>query len=154
MFNIIGQPRLFHTKFKFLVEIDYVQYAGFQECSELSAEFANIQHYEGGRLTPHKVPGRLSFADITLKRGASFDQDLFRWFEEVAIMSSGLGLVGTQYKRDLDIVQQDRDGTTLRRWSLSRAWPLKFVAGDWNNNSDEIVVESITLTFDHFELAA
>ena len=56
------------------------------------------------------------------------------------------------YKRNIDIVQQDRDGTTLRRWSLSRAWPVKFVAGDWDNESDENVIESVTLTFDFFEL--
>ncbi len=55
-------------------------------------------------------------------------------------------------KRNIDIVQQERDGTTLRRWSLSRAWPVKFVAGDWDNESDENVIESVTLTFDFFEL--
>jgi hypothetical protein len=49
-------------------------------------------------------------------------------------------------------VQQDRDGTTLRRWSLSRAWPVKCVAGEWDNESDENVIESVTLTFDFFEL--
>jgi hypothetical protein len=49
-------------------------------------------------------------------------------------------------------VQQDRDGTTLRRWSLSRTWPVKFVAGDWDNEADENVIESVTLTFDFFEL--
>ena len=48
--------------------------------------------------------------------------------------------------------QQDRDGTTLRRWSLSRAWPTKFVAGEWDNESDENVIESVTLTYDFFEL--
>ena len=48
--------------------------------------------------------------------------------------------------------QQDRDGTTLRRWSLSRAWPVKFVAGDWDNEADENVIESVTLTYDFFEL--
>ncbi|HBQ10302.1 MAG TPA: phage tail protein, partial [Myxococcales bacterium] len=41
---------------------------------------------------------------------------------------------------------------TLRRWSLSRAWPVKFVAGDWDNESDENVIESVTLTYDFFEL--
>ena len=56
------------------------------------------------------------------------------------------------YKRNLDVVQQDRDGTTLRRWSLSRAWPVKFVAGDWDNEADENVIESVTLTYDFFEL--
>ena len=89
---------------------------------------------------------------MTLERGATQDRDLFDWFQDVAITSSGLGLTDVNYKRNIDIVQQDRDGTTLRRWSLSRAWPVKFVAGDWDNESDENVIESVTLTFDFFEL--
>ena len=40
----------------------------------------------------------------------------------------------------------------LRRWSLSRAWPIKFVSGEWDNESDENVIESVTLTYDFFEL--
>jgi hypothetical protein len=35
---------------------------------------------------------------------------------------------------------------------LSRAWPTKFVAGEWDNESDEYVIESVTLTYDFFEL--
>ena len=62
------------------------------------------------------------------------------------------GLVANAAECNLDLVQQDRDGTTLRRWSLSRAWPTKFVAGEWDNESDENVIESVTLTFDFFEL--
>lgn len=46
----------------------------------------------------------------------------------------------------------ERDNTTLRRWSLYQAWPTKFVAGAWDNESDENVIESVTLTFDYFEL--
>jgi len=80
------------------------------------------------------------------------DRDLFDWVQDVAITSSGLGLVDPYYKRNLDIVQQDRDGTTLRRWSLSRAWPTKFVAGEWDNESDENVIEQVTLAYDFFEL--
>ena len=44
------------------------------------------------------------------------------------------------------------DETVLRRWTLTRAWPVKFVAGDWDNDADEIVIESVTLTFDFFQL--
>ena len=149
---IIGNPRSFHKKFKFIVEIDDVGHAGFQKCSELSVEVANVQYFEGGSLIPNKSPGRLTFADVTLERGATQDRDLFDWFQDVAITSSGLGLTDVNYKRNLDIVQQDRDGSTLRRWSLSRAWPVKFVAGDWDNEADENVIESVTLTFDFFEL--
>ena len=89
---------------------------------------------------------------MTLERGATQDHDLFDWFQDVAVTSSGLGLVDPFYKRNLDIVQIDRDSTTLRRWSIAQAWPTKFVAGEWDNDSDENVIESVTLTYDYFEL--
>ncbi len=66
--------------------------------------------------------------------------------------ASGLGLTDPDYKRELDVLQQDRDGKTLRRWSLYQAWPIKFVAGEWDNDSDENVMESVTLTYDYFEI--
>jgi len=46
----------------------------------------------------------------------------------VAITSSGLGLTDPYYKRNIDIVQQDHDGTTLRRRSLTGAWPVKLTS--------------------------
>ncbi len=150
--SIVGQPRSFHKKFKFLIEIDGVNHTGFNKCSELSVEIANVQYYEGGSLIPNKSPGRLTYPDITLERGATKDQDLFNWFQDVAITSSGLGLTDPNYKRNLTIVQQDRDGTTLRRWAISGAWPVKFVAGEWDNDSDENVIESVTLAYDFFEM--
>ena len=50
-------------------------------------------------------------------------------------------------KRNLDIVQQGRDGTTLRRLSPSRqclthVGTQGFVASDWDNKADETVIES------------
>ncbi len=149
---IIGNPRSFFKKFKFVIEADGVVHTGFQKASELSVEAAKVEYFEGGSLIPNKSPGRLTFSDVTLERGATRDRDLFNWFQDVALTASGLGLPDPGYKRNLDIVQQDRDGSTLRRWSLSGAWPVKFVAGEWDNESDENVIESVTLTFDYFEL--
>jgi phage tail-like protein len=149
---VIGNPRTFHKKFKFIVEIDGVVSAGFQKCSELSVEVANVQYYEGGSLIPNKSPGRLTFADVTLERGATSDKDLFDWLTQVADAAANAGLNEPAFKRNLDIVQQDRDGSTLRRWSLTGAWPVKFVAGDWDNEADENVIETVTLTYDFFEL--
>jgi phage tail-like protein len=80
------------------------------------------------------------------------DRDLFDWFQDVAITSSGLGLTDPNYKRNLDIVQLDRDGTTLRRWTLYRAWPIKFIAGEWDAEADENVIEKVMLTYDYFTL--
>lgn len=150
---VLGTPRTFHKKFKFIVEVDGFASAGFQKCSELSVEAANVQYFEGGSLIPNKSPGRLTFSDVTLERGATSDADMFNWFSDVVNTASGLGAVEPEFKRNLDIVQQDRDGSELRRWSLNNAWPTKFVAGDWDNEADENVIESVTLTFDFFDLA-
>jgi len=148
---VTGRPRSFYKKFKFIVEIDNVTYAGFTTCSELSGEVAKVEQWEGGSLIPDKSPGRLTFADVTLERGATDDQDMFLWFREVANAAANAGLVDPRYKRNMDIVQQDRDGSTLVRWRCKRAWPTKFVAGAWDNGADENVMESVTLTFDFFD---
>jgi phage tail-like protein len=149
---VIGAPRSFAKKYKFVVEIDGVASSGFQKCSELSVEVANIQYSEGGALIPNKSPGRLTFADVTLERGATLDHDLYDWFSQVADVAANAGLVDPLPKRNLDIVQQDRDGSTLRRWRVHGAWPVKFVAGEWDNDADENVIESVTLTYDYFQL--
>ena len=157
-----GQPRSFHDRFKFIVEIDGFQSAGFNKCSELSVEAAKIEYYEGGGLIPHKSPGRLSYSDVTLERGATIEQDMYDWFAQVGNAGfqgtaaigagSGRGEKDNGYKRQVDIVQLDRDGTTRRRWRLYNAWPQKFTAGEWDNDSDEKVIEMVTLNYDYFEL--
>lgn len=148
---ITGKPRSFYKKFKFIVEIDGLNYAGFQTCSELSVEVAKVEQWEGGKLIPDKSPGRLTFSDITLERGATDDKDLFDWMKLTADAAANAGLVDFRYKKNADIVQQDRDGGTLVRWRCKNAWMTKFIAGDWDNGADDNVVESATLTYDYFE---
>ena len=94
---ILGVPQTFFKRWKFIVEIDQFTSAGFQKCSELSVEVANIEYHEGGSPIPNKSPGRLKFSDVTLERGATKDQDLFDWFSEVADAASNAGLVEPQF---------------------------------------------------------
>jgi phage tail-like protein len=149
---VIGQERTFHTKFKFVIEIDGLVSAAFQKCSELSIEVAKIEHWEGGVITPDKQPGRLTFADITLERGATIDRDFFDWMLDVANAARQGGLITPDFKRNGEIVQLDRDGATMRRWRFVRAWPMKYIAGDWDNGADENVIEKVTLAYDRFDL--
>lgn len=150
---IAGAPRIFHAKFRFVVEIGGVAYAGFNKCSELTAEAAEIQQWEGGATIPAKSPGRITYADITLERGATRDRALFDWFGDVQAAGTNAGLVEPDYKRDLDIVQQERDASTILRWRVFAAWVKKVKVGDWDNSADENVMESVTLAFDYFDLA-
>ena len=149
---ITGSERKFHTKFKFRVELDEFTYAGFKSCSEIAAEVAVIEHSEGGVLAADKSPGRVTFPNVTLARGATQDKEMYQWFLQVANAAANTGDVDPSYKRTLDVVQLDRDDTVLRRWRLFSAFPSKFSAGDWDNDADENVVEQLDLAYHHFEL--
>jgi len=150
--TVIGNPRSFHKKFKFIAEIDGLGSAAFQTATELSVEAAKVEHFEGGSLIPDKSPGRLTFTDVTLSRGATQDRDLYNWFVQVANAAQNAGLIDPLYKRLCDIIQLDRDNSVLRQWRLFNSWPQKFNAGDWDNNADEVVIEQVVLTYDYFEL--
>lgn len=151
--GVIGKPRSYHKKFKFVFEMDEINSARFQKCSELKAEIAVIEQYEGGDILPEKEAGRMKVSDITLERGATGDLDLWNWFDQTASMISETGLVDPEYKRDGDLVQLDRDGTERRRWSCKQAFMKSFSAGSWDNDADENVIETCELAMHHFELA-
>lgn len=149
-----GQDRKLHDKFKFVVQSIRFGVASFQKMSELSAEAASIDYYEGGAIIPIKEPGRLTFADVTLERGSSQDYEMHNWFVLMADASIGVGGAGAispEFKYDdVAIVQRDRDNSRLRQWNLIGSFPSKYVAGDWDNTVDEVVIEQLTLRFDYF----
>lgn len=147
-----GAPRIWEDKFSFIVEIDGVAHAAFNKCSELSFEIDKVEYREGGRKHAYKSPGLVNFTDITLERGAvADDSDLYDWAEECASIVEEAGVVETDFRRNLDIVALDRDGTPLKRWRVTNAWVQKFVAGDWDNDSSEKTIEQVVVTYDSFE---
>ena len=149
--TILGAPIPHQHKYRFVVEIDDFARAEFSKCSALEAEIAKVETWEGGALTAIKEPGRVTFTDVTLERGATSDEDCYRWFKEVVQAYKDAGVVSPNHLRNVDIVQWDRDGTELRRWTLEEAWPTKFVAGEWDNGADETTVEMLTLCFRLFK---
>ena len=157
--KILGGQRELFPKHQFIVEVRNGWWAGFQKCSELSYEIAKIEYWEGGSIIPWKVPGRVTFTDLTLERGASTSRKFYDWAVQVADASiavretRGAGDPITSYLENVDIIQLDRDGSTeLRVWRCYNAWVQKFVAGDWDNTADQVVVEQLVLTYDYFDL--
>ena len=147
----VGLPRIFNSKFSFYVHIDGFSWAGFSKCSALKQSNAEIKHYEGATLIPHKFAGRTDFAPITLERGAvTEDLDMYLWASQVTAGPANLGVKEIAYKRNVDLVQVDRDGEVLKRYTIFQAWPTEFEAGDWDNTTDEAVIEKMILTYNYF----
>src|SRR5205809_3613571 len=66
---------------KFFVEVQSVIVAEFQECSGLSMEREVMEVKEGGTNDfEWLLPGRIKYGPITLKKGITYNRELWRWF--------------------------------------------------------------------------
>ena len=94
----------------------------------------------------------MKISDLTLTRGASKDKDLYLWFKSAIDMVSDTGLEDDDYKRDLDIVVLNRANKPKYRWRCFQCSPGKFAVGDWDNKSDDDLMEEITIAIEAFDL--
>lgn len=147
----IGQPRDFRQKFGFLVEIDGIGHAGFTTCTGGTKELGETMLREGGAMNPHKKPGLLTHTDLVLERGVTRDRDLYDWFQQGANAATGRGETANRYKRTLDIVEVDRDGSEIGRRTFYGAWCKIYVPGDYDATSEDAIMESVTISYDYFD---
>jgi len=154
-----GADRQLRAKHKFLVQTRKLSFAAFQSCTELSFEVAKIEYYEGGAIIPMKIPGRLTYSDVTLSRGTSQFLDFHNWALQVGDASKsgpddmvgGYGEPNPDFKADdVAIQERDLDNSLLKEWQLVGAFPQKYNAGNWDNSVDEVVIEELVLTYDYF----
>ncbi|MGM9489724.1 phage tail protein [Ideonella sp. YS5] len=126
--------------FKFRIVIGGVNRAGFKEVAGL--DIANdVVDYRNGDEPTHsrKLAGLVKFANITLKRGASDDQDLQKW--------RSLVLDGkmSDARKDGQIIYVDDEGKDAAEWDFVAAWPFKWTLSSFNASSNEVLIETLEL---------
>ena len=132
----------------FVVEIDGILRAGFQEASGLDSTIDVTEYQEGGDKFKRKVPGQAKFSNIMLKWGSSDDHDLYDWHmqwltgDPAAARKSG------------SIILRDRTGAEKKRWNFSRAWPTKWTGPSFNAIDSKIAIESMEIVHEGVFLAA
>jgi phage tail-like protein len=132
-----------HLGSQFALELDGVEVARFTGCSGLGATIQVVEHQTvspDGRIHVLKRPGRVSYDDITLKRGLSDDKALTDWFQTILD-----GKVSDSRKNG-SIVIYDYTGTETDRWNFEHAWPSKWMASDLDAGTDDIVIEEMTIS--------
>jgi len=129
--------------FNFLVEIDGITQAGFQECSGLDSQTASIDYREGGDANHvRKLPGLNSFTPISLKRGITDSDELWKW--------RLTAVEGKAERRNGSVVLLDEKGAEKLRWNFSSAWASKWTGPAFNSTGNAIAVETLEIT--HEEL--
>ncbi|MBK1699388.1 phage tail protein [Thiococcus pfennigii] len=125
----------------FLVEIDGIARAAFQQASGFDSTVEVVEYREGGdNQTTQKLPGRVTYSNIQLKRGVTDDLDLHDWHQKVVA-----GEDMKNVRRNGSIVLLNRRGDEVARWNFVRAWPTKYDGPDLNAEASEIAVETLEL---------
>ncbi|MCX5357766.1 phage tail protein [Streptomyces sp. NBC_00124] len=125
--------------FNFLVEIDGITQAGFSECSGLASTTEVIEFREGGdNTTVHKLPGKTSYADITLKWGTTDNLDLWNWRQQI--------IDGQVVRKTGALILFDLAGSTeVARWNFVRAWPTKCELPSFSAKGNDVAIETLVL---------
>lgn len=126
------------TTHSFAVEVGRIQHALFSEFSGLQAEVEVFDYQEGGcNDFVHKLPGRVKFTNITLKRGVAYTDELWRWFEDV--------INGKVKRQDVSVVIYNANHKEVKRWNFSRAYPVKWVGPAFKASENAISIETLEL---------
>lgn len=132
--------------FNFLVEIDGITQAGFQECGGLDAT-TDVVDYREGNDPNHvrKLPGLNKFSNITLKRGITDSDELWKWRETV--------LNGKTVRKNGSIILLNEAGEEKLRWNFMDAWPSKWAGPSLTSTSTAVAVEALELTHEELRKA-
>ncbi len=111
---------------------------GFSECQGLEASMKIEEFNEGGNNgAVLKFPGRVSWTNITLKRGVAGNSSLWDW---------SYGFVqGRGKRRDGVIVLLNEMMVPNNIWYFRRGLPLKYSGPQMNATQNNVAVESIEI---------
>jgi phage tail-like protein len=133
---------------RFKIDIGGVIKGYFMECSGLGSETEITEHKtvtDKGVEVVMKIPGRLKWGDITLKRGVTSDMDIWDWRKQV---EEG-DVEGA--RRNGSIVMFDQSLTEKARWDFLGAWPSKVSGPTPKADSNEIGIEELVVVHEYIK---
>jgi len=119
----------------------------FAECDglEMTQDFKTIRS-GGANDHAYRVPGTITYANLTLKRGLTANTDLWTWFTD--------SIADPFLRANAEVVLFASDGSTeVARWQLSRCIPAKLKAPALNAKDGTIAIEEFQLAYEKLQLA-
>lgn len=142
---VTGDPLI---GFNFEIDVAGKAKGYFSEVSGISSEneVTEMKIVSGGyKEIIRKLPGRLKWGDITLKRGITANMDFWKWRQEVEN-----GNV-QQARANCTITMYDQAATPVAKWNLVSAWPSKLTGPSMSTDSSAVGIEEVTLVCEGFE---
>ena len=143
-----GQQPVFYRGFQFMVEIDGISQARFQEVSGIDATTDVIEYREGGDFPgTRKLPGLTKHSNLVLKRGYTDDAQLWKWYEDVMTGRT------EKIRKNMSVIQLDMTGQEKFRWNLFQAFPVKYTGPAFNAKGNDLSIETLEIAYQRVERA-
>lgn len=134
----------------FLFEVDGVEIGWFMEVSGLEVTVETSEIQEGGQNSfVHRLPGRMTWPNLRLKRGVTKNDTLLAWLNK----SSGeqFAASGNKLTRNTAaLTLLGPAGARLRAWEFDGAFPVKWSGPSFAVESAEMAVEELEITHHGF----
>ena len=115
----------------------------FTEVSGLGSETEVVEHkiMSKGAKEPiiRKIPGRLKWGDITLKRGITGNMDFYDWRKQVE-----QGKVDTA-RLDGTVIMYDQTMSPVAAWEFYKGWPSKISGPSLKSDDNSVGVEELVI---------
>ena len=136
-----------HLSFRFRVEIDGLDAAGFQEVTGLTAE-TEVESLREGGVNAHEwqLAGPTKYSSkLILKRGLADEESLWSWYQRV--------VSGQVERKGIAVILLDHAGEEKWRWTFREAYPVKWDGPQLRANRGEVAFETIELVHNGFIMA-
>ncbi len=132
----------------FGVEFQGQVVGAFRECTGLGSENEVVEYKASGPKGEYivkKIPGRMKWNNITLKRGITDAMDMRKWRKQIEEGKLD------EARKNGSIVMYDQKGASLARWNFVNAWPSKLTGPSANAGNNEVAIEELEITHEGYE---
>jgi phage tail-like protein len=130
----------------FAIEIAGIAEAMFTECTGLEAHLDVFEYKEGGQNSySHKLPGRRTYSNVTLKQGLGKSRALWDWVDGVVTKKDKAG-----ERKNISIILYNTAAIEIYRWNLIGAYPVKWTGPTFATKESSTIFESLELAFQEF----
>ena len=130
------------VSFHFSLEVQGAVTGFFTEISGLGSETEIVEHKvvtPAGQEVVQKIPGRLKWTEITLKRGVTAEMDMWKWRKLVEDGNI------TNARKNGSIVMYDEALKEIARWNFTNGWPSKISGPQLQSDSNAYGIEELTI---------
>jgi phage tail-like protein len=123
----------------------------FTECDGLDMTIEPKTLREGGNNTQQiHLVGPVTYGNLSLKRGMTANQDLWKWFNAAAGNPSGPVRRGAL--AGAEIAMQDAQGNDRVRYRLYDCLPIKLKAAPLHAKDGLVAIEEMQIAYSHFTI--